>query len=87
MNSLISESKFNKLPRYIYQIHCSNGNKIIHTFLTKDGAYSKMENIKKALEFNQCCEKVQLNDLDVRPEVLTTEAGCVYELLTVTIEY
>ena len=46
-----------------------------------------MENIKKALEFNQCYEKVQLNDLDVRPEVLTTEAGCVYELLTVTIEY
>lgn len=83
----ITFSKFNKLPRYIYQIHCSNGDKIIHTFLTKDSAYSKMENIVKALDFNGCIENIGLNDLDQRPDHIETEAGCVYELLTVTIEY
>lgn len=84
----ITFAKFNRYPsRYIYQIHCSNGNKIIHTFLTKENAYLKMENIVKALRFNNCVEKIELNDLDVRPDRIETEAGCIYELLTVKIEF
>ena len=84
----ITFSKFNRLPvRNIYQIHCSNGNRIIHTFLTKDSAYSKMENIVKALNFNGCIENIGLNDLDQRPDHIETEAGSVYDLLTISIEY
>lgn len=83
----ITSEKFNRYPvRDIYQVvHLNNGNAT--TFLTKDSAYAKMEKIHHALEFNGCLEIVELNDLDQRVNRLVTDAGSIYELITVKIEY
>ena len=86
-NLKITEYEFGRLEyRYIFQVVCINtGNR--YTYLTKNSAYNKMENIKKALEFNKSIERVEFNDLDCRPDKIITECGTVYELIVVTIDY
>lgn len=83
----ITAAKFNRYPvRDVYQVvHLNNGN--AHTFLTKDSAYAKMEKIHRALSFNGGLEVVEVNDLDQRVDRLVTDAGSIYELITVKIEY
>lgn len=81
----ITFSKFNKYSRSIYAVDCSSGSRT--HYLTKDSAYNKMENIQRQLQAVNCLEDIVLDDLDSRPTTLRTEAGTVYELLTLMIEY
>jgi len=81
----ITQAQFHKFNREIYAIHCSTGTRT--HYLTKDSAYNKMENIKRQLVECLCLEDEQLDDLDVRPTYLRTEAGTIYELLSLSIDY
>ena len=80
----ISLAKFNKFNRTIFAVN-SNGNNLY--FLTKNSAYEKMLRIKKHLESIGALVEYELDDLDVKPVYLLTEAGSVYSLLTLSIEY
>ena len=85
LSNLTTEAQFNKLPRVIYSIISSNGSATY--YVTKNSAYSKMENIQKQLENVMCLERVEYNDLDCRPDFLLTEGGAKYELCTHTVEW
>jgi len=81
----VSISKFNKHSRCVYGITCNSA--IPRLFLTKDSAYLKMEQIKRQLISIEALESETLDDLDVRPTTLKSEAGSVYELITLSIDY
>lgn len=81
----ISLAKFNKFHRKIFAIYSSNS--ATSYYLTKNSAYEKMERIKKQLESIGALVECNLHDLDARPVYLLTEAGSVYSLLTLSIEY
>lgn len=81
----ISLSKFNKCSRNVYGISANGAKPTL--FLTKDGAYNKMESIKRQLQAAGFLENEILDDLDCRPTTLKTEGGSIYELLTISIQY
>lgn len=83
----ITFAKFNKQSREVYAISVSSSNNAPRIFLSKESAYCYMERIKAQLESVQCLERVEFNDLDVRPDYLVTEGGKSYSLLTLPIEY
>jgi hypothetical protein len=83
----ITRNKFDKHSRQVYAISVSDTKSAPRVFLSKDTAYTFMERIQAQLDSVACLERVELNDLDVRPDHIVSEGGKSYSLLTLTIEY